>query len=313
MRALAFAVLHLLALCGAQLSTARFDAVPGKVLSAAVQDASGRGRSKADCVRALCQPALSCAVSFHAASGTCTAASINTRLFGWTIGASLTSDPSWTTLLPRSSAVTLELPAGLWSLNPVNRGRQLGTSGSSLNIVETGLANWNCAGPTGSPVLSLTTSNQAVINNANLLNFNSHFTIAAWVSTNGPKAVAIVEGTPFGSISFMLLKSGTSDELHLRLQYPKHYYRAKMDAAANRYWRHVAVVYRGVDNVQYFLNATSLTLTEKDYRDTSVIKPSRFLFGRTSLASNNFCMACLAVFERALSGAQLQDLMHTCP
>lgn len=307
----------------AQFFTAPFLCHRGKVLSDSFRGKTTHARSKIGCLQSVCpdNSLLTCAASFRPTDRQCIASSSPADHVTANLGSALDDASDWTTLIARTSAPPFVRPPVLWPLTSTSKGRNEGSRGSDLDLVITGLTSWNADGPraSGPKVLAVTTSNQAYIqlmkNGNRLLKFDSQFSLGAWIKTNGPEFISIFEGDPHESLAFMLFKFNSSnDEFHFRVAYPGHYYRAILSAASNKFWRHAAVVYRGVGDIQFFLNGSTVPITTSMHTDTHVNQPSKLLFGRTAMSSKyNFHIACFAVYERALEQNEIAKLMQSCP
>lgn len=79
-------------------------------------------------------------------------------------------------------------------------------------------------------------------------------------------------------------------------------------------WRHIAFIYEGGDHYSFYLNATVWPILVKKNFELKQLNPDIIFIGYYS-GSELFkgSMACISIFERALSQEELQTLMLTCP
>lgn len=311
----------------------QFTSIKGLVLKSEFRDYNITARSQVDCLSSLCAGRLStCAVSFNDETHECVLSTESSQNLSLLLPSKteVARDPNWSTELPSfqfDSAASSE-PRGvgpgnasaMWLLDATYKGRNLGSKGALLDMDDSSLTLWNESGPRGmvssQTFVRMDTSNAATIQilhgNSYALNFSAAFTMACWVKTDDINALMpIFEGLPhFPGQDFWLI--GHEDRLKFRVG-PDHYYQTDTYSTGRLSWRHIAAVYKEVGNAQFYINATSLTLF-KSPRAVPNYQPDSYTVGH-SISGHHFMgsMACLSIFEKPLSQADVAALMDACP
>ena len=124
----------------------------------------------------------------------------------------------------------------------------------------------------------------------------------------------IIEGQPADTLpDFWFAPSGNQDQLRLAPQKPEHTYYSAVNGTGKEFWRHVAVVYKGFKDVQFYLNGSRFgnTIIAGDQKVFNF--PDRLYLGNHPKFHFYGAMACVTIHEKALSQAEIEVLMETCP
>lgn len=312
----------------------QFTSIKGLVLKSEFRDYNIIARSQVDCLSSLCAGRLStCAVSFNDETHECLLSTESSQNVSLSLSSKTEAarDPNWSTELPlefepaassKPSGIRPGNASAMWLLDMTYKGRNLGSKGALLDMDDSSLTLWNQPGPRGmlfsQMFVTMDTSNAATIQilhgDSYALNFSGAFTMACWVKTDdiGPDGMMpIFEGLPdFPGQDFWLVSH--QDRLKFRVG-PDHYYQTDTYATGRLSWRHIAAVYKEVGNAQFYINATSLTLF-KSPKTVPNYQPDSYTVGH-SISGHHFMgsMACLTIFEKALSQADVAALMAACP
>lgn len=203
-------------------------------------------------------------------------------------------------------------------LDAINRGRNLGPR----DMNEKGLTSWDVMGPRA------TASNRTFVNvgrakaaviqllhcNRHLINFSGSFSLAVWVKIKDESVpMPIFEWKSDTGVDFWFYPSNVQDQLQLYLA-KGHEYNSKKNNSMRLSWRHVAAVYKKAGDVQFYFNAHSLGVLSSTTKTLRVDQPNQFNLGRFSSEDRFFgSMACLTIYERALTQAEVRLLMNECP
>ena len=104
------------------------------------------------------------------------------------------------------------------------------------------------------------------------------------------------------------------DQLRLAPKAWVHYYNSPVNATGKQYWRHVAAVYKGFRDVQFYLNGSSFGQTIIGGDQNVLSFPDRLGLGNNEVGLQLFgAMACVSIHEKALSQAEVAALMTVCP
>ena len=148
------------------------------------------------------------------------------------------------------------------------------------------------------------------------MNFSGAFSLTAWVKTDAnisTSAAPILEGLPgFHGQDFWLAGSLVND-LFFRVG-EGHYYVSHTYDEGKWYWRHFAAVYGGYSDAQIYINGTSHPV-HQNLNTTPNYQPDSYYCGHNDEAGPNFygSMACVAIYEKALSVSDVVILMNSCP
>lgn len=275
--------------------------------------------SEVDCVRAACAAGpAACAASFRAASGQCVSAAVASSLLLSPQSAIYASSDGWCTLV--SQNLIPEAPSALWILDSLHKGRNLGSK-DRLPDIEGNLTSWNVTGPRWASKKTFAKFDQfskALVDlqhdSKQIINFDGPFTIAVWLKCEKiDETVPIVEGNPRPNLDLWLQTDGNQDAINFQIG-------LKMSSQSNfmsvdRFsWRHIAVVLHGFGDTSFFANGISLGVKFSKAGNYSLFRPSYFRVGK--FAKNHFLegsMACLSIYEIALSREHVVVLMNACP
>lgn len=316
-------------------STVKFSSFKGRVINSDIRIQTVTVRSVSDCLRTVCAAELStCAVSFHKPTGGCVLSAMTAHCIAQHPNrtTSVVKDSGWSTYLPSHLPhpqpgqppcfeTPLEPPSALWMMDVGNKGRNLGTKGAALDMNEVGLTAWNVQGPRGKAsnktFVRLDAANRATMSNkhsgACVLSFMGSFTMAAWVKTDNISGggFPILEGVPNGQDFWF---GGTQVAAIYFEVGAGHFYVSQSDAKGKLFWRHIAAVYGGSNNTQIYINGTSVTLY-KTVKNVQNYQIDSYNFAHNSGYTPNLLgsIACVTIYERALSRSEVIKLMNACP
>ena len=288
-------------------------------------------RSKLECVIQSCDCRWRCIASFHARTGVCLAASISRLPLDWMKQCGLLTsddDNSWSTYISREALTTnasVGRPSGLWLLDNLFRGCNLGSKGRSLDFSETNVT-WNVAGPSGivgpEKFARLSAASRPKIvtyqGGQFLLDFSQRFTMLVWVKTDDVvQEMPIIQGDAGNNsvLVFWFYPSKNQDQIYL---FHKATYYSDIIAQGRLHWRHLSVRKDG-DTYAIFVNGSSYRFP---YREEGTNGSPEVLglgfapqSSRRHHASSFYqgSMACVAIFERALSSGEIKSFMDFCP
>lgn len=286
--------------------------------------------SKLACVISSCRCDPTCSVSFNSNNRQCVVSNQGGR-FPDSINDPAESaiiiypgNEDWITLV-----VILQIPSGLWRFDNEHRGTNLGSKGAVMDCTTDGLT-WGEPGPPGlssgfvyprkdvddgstTPKLPLKSEGK------NLLDFSKPYTITVWLKTDVDKRkwFLILEGFPKDTIDFWFYPTSQIDQIqHTPFKDLNQYYRTVINATGKSHWRHIAVVYESVTQVRIYLNSTPWQLETVANGAQTVSYPDYFcLWQHCGVAGSGFwgSMACLSIYERALSASEIRAVMNACP
>lgn len=315
--------------CEGCTETAIFSSLEGRVIKPGYKDKAGSTGTKSmlNCIQFLCAGRFSkCAVSYNNLGRQCISTSVSGWLISWNPDLFTDIDPSWSTFISKSVPQFVDRPAVLYLLDNVNKGIKLGSKGSDVDLIETGLIDWSEQGPRGDhshlKYLISGETNRAEIpykmtNGLFRFDFTQQFTITSWVKTDTSvtKDFPILEGLPQGTApDFAFSPSKNQDQLRMAPRFEVHAYISALNATGKQFWRHVAAVYKGFKDVQFYLNGSSFGPTLNSYNQDEILLPERQKFGN-KISAKQFLgtFACLTIHEKALSQAEIEALMAVCP
>lgn len=276
-------------------------------------------RSGIDCMRLSCGCQPACAASFNPTSKQC-----------WKVLFCNILDPHQFVLVNGSDAwVTFvliepsESPNTLWLLDDVDKGRNLGKKGAQLNMSIEGLV-WDTVGPRGAVsarkysryigLINEIPTIQVLHEGSYALRFTVPHTVTFWVKTdNVADTRFLLEGSPNGAVDIWFYPSKQRDQIHVALK-PKHRYITIRNTTGIDQWRHIAFVYRAVEDATFYLNGSiwQHTVTKVSF----VKKTEKFCLFRhctNDLKTFYGSMACLAMFDKALAQKEVEFVMKACP
>lgn len=312
------AVFLSLSLCvGADTTSCYFHRLRG-IIKDELHLSSFAARSDTDCVRSSCGCQPLCAASFNPVTKQCWKALFGSLLDPHQFVLVNRSDP-WVTFI---ITIPEEPPSALWLFDDVNKGSNLGTKGGPLNMSIDGLV-WNTVGPRGTASVRKypryvgpgIPSIQLEHSGSYALTFTGPYTVTFWVKTDNVDAtIPVLEAYPIGAIDLWFYPSNQRDQLCLSPAYPNHVYKTVRNATDNDKWRHVALVYRAVGAVRFYLNGSvwqhTATTTSSEVKQPTKLCLFKHCGTQKSLKGS---MACLAIFDKALTQKEVLFVMKACP
>ena len=231
---------------------------------------------------------------------------------------------AWVTLV-----ILLPVPSGLWLFDNESKGKNFGTKGPKMDMSVDGLT-WTMSGPRGTasafqyPTKDLTDKSKIPKmplkdNGALLIDFSKPYTIAVWIKTivTGSYRAEVLEGYPQGSLDLWFWPSYDLDQIELGPYHHKgQIYRTMKNGNGASEWRHIAVSYESVSKVQMYLNGSSWALETSASGSRTVYQPDYFCLWQQCGRANQGLrgsMACLTIYERALSQNEVRAVMDACP
>lgn len=285
-------------------------------------------RSKLDCVKSSCDCFTRCVVSFHRLSNVCISAPLSPLPLDWMQQCKLltaTEDPSWSSAISSAAITkssTWERPKGLWLMDSVFRGCNLGTGGQKLDSSDVRVT-WTRVGPRGDGsdlrYSRLDKNTRPVIQikhgSSFLLNASQSLTVLVWVKTDNVKtAMPILEGrkkTNYTTL-FWFFPSDQRDQVQMA-----HFkaVESTVNSQGREFWRHLVFRYHHpTSDYKMYLNGT---LWPEKFRFQPPItswQPEKFQIGfREPSFFFHGSMACIIFFEKALSNDEIQSVKNTCP
>lgn len=283
-------------------------------------------RSQLECIIQSCDCRWRCIASFHAQSGVCLAALVSRLPLDWMKQCLLTSDNdnSWSTYISKEAlSASVGRPNGLWLLDNLFRGCNLGSKGRLFDSSETGVT-WNATGPSGiaGPEkfarLNAPSRLEIEVNQGGqlLLDFTQRFTMLVWVKTEDvAKVMPIIQGSAGANdkIQFWFYPSSNQDQILLG---QKKTFLSTINGQGRLHWRHLAALV-DVNTYAAFLNGSSWQLPTPNSHGRHGM-PEILGLGYPPQSPPNAkyfqgSMACAAVFERVLSSEEIRSFMNFCP
>lgn len=329
-----FAYLHVFFFCffaygstKANVNLMIYSKLENRIINQEYREKKFTAKSRIECIRSSCIHRINnCAVSYNSHNFRCMSAPVNGWIISYNKDKFTNIDNSWTTYITKVSTQVVVRPAVLYLLDNINKGYNFGDKGDHVNLIETGLDEWSESGPRGvhSHLLYLISgaSNRAQIpyktsSGSYLIDFTKPFTVAAWVKTDTSVVgiIPIIEGRSMHSIpDFWFASSKNQDQLNIGPKYPDHYYESQKNATGKQFWRHVAAVYRGYRDAQFYLNGSSFGQTKIFGNENLLALPDRLMLGNADhIKQFPGAMACVTIHEKALSQAEVAALMSLCP
>lgn len=273
--------------------------------------------SSIDCVCSSCSCQPTCMASYNRATKQCWRATSNFS-HGTQFDLVISSEAWDTFFIPVSDKLLI----GFWPLDHVTKGRNLGYKGSQLDLSVPGLV-WDTIGPRGNAsahryptyVGPGTPTIQLFHDGSYALNFASPYTIAFWVKTNNfVSSMLILEGSPNGAVEAFFEPSTQRDQVSINPAYPDHMYTTVRNATGRDDWRHIAFSFRGIGNVSFYLNGNVWPHTST-VRKSIITQPTKFCLWEHCNHLEKFygSLACLAMFEKALTHEEVGSFMKLCP
>lgn len=314
---------------GSNVDTMNFLKLRGRLFATGYLRQTIIAKSRLACIRHLCSNSLvHCAVSYNRYDHRCVRAPISGYLINWDPNkfTVIDGDPNWASYITAVSKA-IDRPSLLYLLDNVSKGKNLGGKDSQLDLIETGLTAWNGeSGPRGINshlrYLISDKNNRAEIpykkgDGSYLIDFLGNFTIAVWVKTDTRVKghFPMIEGRPNLRLpDFCFYPSKDHDQLFLSPNYPHHVYKSTINGTGKEFWRHVAVVYKGFGDVEFYLNGSNIGLISGPANEATWKLPNTLKLGNAEQFLQFFgAMACVTIHEEALSKEEIKTLMEICP
>ena len=236
-----------------------------------------------------------------------------------------TEDLSWSSSISREAITknsSWEQPSGLWLMDSVFRGCNLGFKGRKLDSSDFRVT-WTVEGPRGGSLglryARLDTNTRPVITikhgNSSLLNMTQSFTVMMWVKTDDVTArMPILEGREGSHYStlFCFFPSRNLDQVQLAHSKAinTHY-----NSQGKLFWRHLVFRYMQPSDYKIYLNGTLWPIHQEFIPNINSVQPEKFQIGYRHRGSFFFrgSMACVSIYEKALSSVEFQTVKNACP
>ena len=235
------------------------------------------------------------------------------------------NDKDWVSFTPTFLQLSLPTPVGLSMMDSLLRGKNLGSKGKLLDMSNTGLA-WSSKGPLGSKsdlkyaqLININARPHILVlhNGRYLLDLTKPFTLSLWMKSDpGSFHAPIIEGwntdTKKYAFHVWLVSSLSDNRFHFQISSKRIWARSTVYGYKKAAWRHLAAIYKGPGKFSLYLNATALPITKLK---TSVWKstPNVINIGHRGSRIFKGSMACISIFERALTQEEVRTLMQICP
>lgn len=294
------------------------------IIRAGLPNKSAVAGSLLDCAISRCGCKRDCLGSYNSNSEACITVTLNAALLGW-LGDALiikSDDSDWVSFAPVSSFATLATPACVWLMDDSFRGLNLGSKGPRLDSSDTGL-QWIGKGPRGS-ASSLKYAYfdghqkakiQVRYSDKYLLDFTEPFSIALWIKTdNSLGERPLLDGWNSDAntyaAQFWFYPSTGLDEIYFRAN---SVLKSKKNDTGKLMWRHLAVIFAGSDDYTFYLNGSVWPISLKTSGGLMRVNPDLINIGHRSDNVFKGSMACIAIFEQALTQAEVYRWMLDCP
>lgn len=287
-------------------------------------------RDPIQCSRQGCGcPSEPCVVCFHAASGRCwtrrapSLLVVRIRdLLHWIndSGPWIAQPAEWDSYIVGTSAI--ERPKALWPLNSVYRGRNMGSLGQQFDLTVESVV-WTDAGPLGNIAgsfahLGSTTKISVVANQGGkkLLDLSKPFTITMWIKTdNRTGTMALIDTKKKNNdynFHFWFYSSNFQDQLYVNL--PRRVW-SRINKSDRLNWRHVACKHLGQSKFSFYLNGNEWPISHQE-GPTPIHEISVMSIGRRPTFTEKLrfygSMACVMIFDRALTADEIKNVRSLC-
>ena len=146
------------------------------------------------------------------------------------------------------------------------------------------------------------------------MKLNDTFTIGAWVYRSLALTRLIVHG-PTGIGQFGFYINGNLLPMYLRLNNGENYITSLLPSLSNT-WTHAAVSYNGTGNVVFYLNGVKKSIATINIPIAVRQPPPMIQIGYgdlNPLVQLQGSIACLTVYERALTQSEVTLMKNSCP
>ena len=283
--------------------------------------------SELDCLMSSCECSMECVITFHRESGICLSALISPMPLEWMKECLFiaSNDSSWTSITRIEAVqrnVTWNRPSGLWMLDNVLRGCNLGSHGHLLDSSETGIA-WSVIGPRGSGsnlryarLGSSTRPKVQILHGGSVvLDFLKPISLLLWLKTDSVTAfMPIIEGRSSlasnGESAHIWFATNVLNQIWYRSVKGT---KSTVNNQDRNNWRHMAFIYLGSNQYETYLNA-QLWPEQTVLSGMTVPQPTVIQFGyREPSFFFQGSMACIAIYEKAMTASEIKSVMTSCP
>lgn len=307
----------------------RYSTIPG-VLKAIYSHKNIEARSRMDCIRSSCVCNSRCAASFNKKTGKCLSTTLSAVPLSWTKDRLFdgTEENVWVSFVPGNSIFSLPIPDGLWVMDGSFQGQNLGSKGSKLDMSVNKLT-WGSVGPLGySSSLKYArgfTAARPQIQNRHgsnfLLDFGNSFSLAMWVKADNFIDYAVLldgwnSDEKKWSVSLYMWPSKNLDQITLSTNVEA---RSTLNETNKLNWRHIAAIKEGTGHYSLYLNGTKwpILFNKPIGYMSSRRTPDVIRVGHYPETDYKFyfkgSIACIAIFERALTVTEVRQYMASCP
>lgn len=278
-----------------------------------------------DCALSNCICNGRCIVSFHTKTGACRTITLSAAPLSWTKRFIFNnrSDTSWESFIPVESLNTPSIfPEGFWMMDNSLRGLNIGSKGNRLDSTD-GNLTWSRKGPLDTRtnlryshfISGETPQVQIRQSSAFVLDFTTAHTVAVWVKTDAVSALLpMLDGwnKPKNTYAchFWFYPSKNRDQLQWSAN---HFLLTTINGTDRLEWRHVAVTYAGGSQYTFYLNANPWPIWVTIVGTLDRVNPDVINFGHRDDSHLRGSMACISIFEKALTQAEIRTLMVNCP
>lgn len=295
------------------------------VIRERAQHKTVRAVSLLDCVRSVCKCSFPCAASYHMTSGRCHGIALLITSQGLAKSQCLltaSTDPYWVTFV--SGQRQAPKASVLWLLDSVCKGKNLGIKGSLLQMTTSGVA-FPTIGPHGASSstrycrLDANTKPEVQVYHGSSysIDFIHAFTIALWVKTNDVVAnMPLLDGILMDGISGNTYGThfwfyGTQSQNQLCLAHNRFLF-STVNGDERLQWRHVAVTFRGSNQYEMFRNGETWPISRNETTTITKVNPKKIHIGYRGSDIFQGSMACVTIFEQALTKEDIRNLMTLC-
>lgn len=267
-----------------------------------------------------------CALSYHENLGRCLYAAVGmfARLRTQCIFEH-TPDPSWISFVTTQPQERFGHPLGLWLLDTVCRGRNLGSWGRDKNVEVAGdLVDWNHeskpenrAGAGNFHFLKLEGNYSLRIDLQEAARFTEDqpFSLALWVKANAKKnSMTILEAYNKEGQPAFIMRISTKTKKHLLVRRIGRF-TAVLNLPEKNVptWIHMAVVFSGEQKHEFYINGNNVFVEGRTLSGPRRRFDKLYIGGKLPNHSLIGSAACLAIYKETLSQRRVKLLMDNCP